>query len=339
MSNINYTDEEKITELCKNYDLGDLVRSPEIVAGGLLHMMYHVSTDQGEYAIKLLNPDIMKRTEALQNMINSEMISNALVNVIPLVAAKSFNGENILELDGYFYVIFDWLVGETIFPPNITECHCEQIGRALGKIHASKIKVDTMEANLGVREVYDWNMLLEKAKICNEDVYLILQDNFADIIRWDRNAVSGLHSALKNQVISHRDLDPKNVMWKNDEPFIIDWEAAGYVNPFQELIEVLNYWIADEAGKYDKVKFDALMHAYTESIDVNNVNWEVVQACSFDGMLGWLEYSLKRALGIEGADINEPQEGLHQTKSTIQELKKYENQIEQLKAWIDDYVK
>jgi len=25
-------------------------------------------------------------------------------------------------------------------------------------------------------------------------------------------------------------------MWSNDKPIIIDWEAAGYVNPMQELI-------------------------------------------------------------------------------------------------------
>jgi len=26
---------------------------------------------------------------------------------------------------------------------------------------------------------------------------------------------------------------------------IIDWEAAGYVNPYQEFLEVVNYWTED----------------------------------------------------------------------------------------------
>ena len=123
-------------------------------------------------------------------------------------------------------------------------------------------------------------------------------------------------------------------MWNNDELYIIDWEAAGYVNPFQELIEVLNYWISDETGKYNKAKFDALMQAYTENMDIGNVNWDAVMACSFDGMLGWLEYSIKRALGLEGSEAKDRQEGMQQTKGTILELKKYENQIEQLKEWM-----
>ena len=180
---------------------------------------------------------------------------------------------------------------------------------------------------------------MEKAKTCNSEVISVLQENIADIMRWDRDAVTGLHEASQNQVISHRDLDPKNVMWKNDAPYIIDWEAAGYVNPFQELIEVLNYWISDETGKYGKAKFDALMQAYTENNNINNVNWDVILSCSFDGMLGWLEYNLKRALGMEGSGINDQEEGIQQTQGTIYELKKYENQIEQLKVWLDEFVR
>jgi len=280
----------------------------------------------------------MKRPEALQNTVNSEIVSNGLINVVPLVAAKSFEGKYIIELDGSFYLIFDWLDGKSIFAPNIFEYHCEQIGRILGKIHAANIKVDSIEKNHDSRNEYDWNMLLEKAQQCNTECYLVLQENLADVMRWDNHVVSGLHEVSQNQVISHRDLDPKNVMWKNDEPYIIDWEAAGYVNPFQELIEVLNYWISDETGKYNKVKFDAMIQAYTESVDISNVNWDVVLACSFDGMLGWLEYSIKRAIGMEGTDAKDRQEGMQQTKGTVSELKKYENQMEQLKDWIKEYV-
>lgn len=328
---------KKIYELCENYNLGCLKEEPETVTGGLLHKMYHVSTDKGEYAIKALNPNIMKRTEALQHTINSEIVSNALADVIPLVAAKCFEGKHIIEFDGSFYVIFDWLDGKSVFVPNISEYHCEQVGRILGKIHAADIKVAGMEKSRDCRIVYDWNMLLEKARQSNTKCFSVLEENIADIIRWDEHVVSALQQLSENQVISHRDLDPKNIMWKNDKPYIIDWEAAGYVNPFQELIEVLNYWIPDETGKYNKAKFDVLIQAYTESMNICNVNWDVILDCSFDGMLGWLEYNIKRAVGMEGG-ANDLQEGMQQTEGTVLELKKYESQTEQLKDWINEYV-
>ncbi len=86
---------------------------------------------------------------------------------------------------------------------------------------------------------------------------------------------TSLKYAQQNQVISHKDLNPKNIIWKNNKPYIIDWEAAGFINPFQELIEVLNYWIPDKTGKYDKAKFNAIIQAYTENIKLHNINWDV----------------------------------------------------------------
>lgn len=109
----------------------------------------------------------MKRPEALTNMIHSELVSNALSNVIPLVAAKTFNGKNIIEMDGSFFVVFDWLDGKSIFAPDISEYHCEQIDRALGKIHTTQVKIDAMVKNHDIREEYDWNLFMEKTKPCN----------------------------------------------------------------------------------------------------------------------------------------------------------------------------
>ena len=62
-------------------------------------------------------------------------------------------------------------------------------------------------------------------------------------------------------------------------------------------------------------------------------------SCSFDGMVGWLEYNLKRTLGMEGSGINDQEERNHQTQGTIYELKKYGNQIEQHKVWLDEFVR
>ena len=330
---------DELEKICNKYNLGYLEKEPELVTGGLMHKMYHVSTTQGEYAIKQLNPDIMKRPTALHNMINSEIVASALKDSIPLIATKKFDGKNVIESDGLYYMIFDWFEGKSVFAPDISTYHCEQIGRILGKIHASDVNVVGMERNEDSRDLFDWKLLLETAKQQNEECHTMLEENLSDIEKWDNGVVDGWKETAKKQVISHCDLDPKNVMWQDDLPYIIDWESAGFVNPYQELIEVLNYWITDEEGKYNKEKFDALMQAYTESVDICGVNWEVVLSCSFDGMLGWLEYSVKRALGLEGSGEKERQEGMKQTKGTICELRKYEAQMAMLKDWIDEYVK
>lgn len=327
---------EKIQRFCKKHGLGTLEKDPVIVTGGLLHKMYRVQTENGEYAVKVLNPDIMQRPEALDNMINSERIANALENEIPLVAAKKLQGQYVIKDEEFYYMVFEWLDGRSVFAPDITAYHCEQIGKILGKIHAMNIKTDGLEKEDNTRELFAWDSFLQDAKRQKVKWYSDLEDNLERIKMWDKLVVEALQQASEYQVISHCDLDPKNVMWQGNKPYIIDWEAAGYVNPYQELVEVLNYWIVDKSGTYDREKFDALMSAYTDSMDISTADWEVILHCSFDGMLGWLEYNVKRALGIEGANSVDKKEGENQLLGTIAELKKYEERMLQLKCWLEN---
>jgi len=55
-----------IKEFCKFYKLGE-VKNIEKITGGLMHKMYKVKTDKETYAIKILNPEVMKRKDALNN--------------------------------------------------------------------------------------------------------------------------------------------------------------------------------------------------------------------------------------------------------------------------------
>lgn len=333
--------QKAIEQLCMKYNLGALKSEPKQVSGGLLHKMYHVVTDLGEYAVKILNPDIMQRLEALQNMINSEKIAGKLKERVPLVAAMSFDGQSVIESDGTYYMVFGWQKGESVFAPDITAEHCAQIGKILGRIHVADISVSGMEKSTEDRSLYEWDALLEKAKEQNSKCYTVLSENLKNLIKWDKGVLDSRQEICKEQVISHRDLDPKNVMWQSGNPYVIDWESAGYVNPYQELIEVLNYWISDENGKYDKKKFDALIQCYAVRKDIMHVNWKAVLNSGFDGMLGWLEYSLKRALGLTGGKENDSadrEEGAKQVIGTITELKRFEAQFKKLYAWMIEFM-
>lgn len=325
---------EKIEQLCSKYNLGRLLAEPDMVTGGLMHKMYHVATDGGEYAIKELNPDIMLRPDAMDNMINSELISNALRNNIPLAAAKEFQGQHVIESDGFYYMVFEWLDGRSVFATDISDYHCEQIGKLLGRIHAANICIGGMKKEPNIRNTYDWDMLLGEAEKQGAAWRVPFKESLSEIKQWDKNAVDSGKILSEYQVISHRDLDPKNVMWKDNKPYLIDWEAAGYVNPFQELAEVLNYWAVNSSGNYDKKKFSAMMNAYMESVDISSANWEIVLNGGFDGMLGWLEYNIRRALGFEGSSNDDKRAGESQTISTIKELKNYAARMKQLKNWL-----
>ncbi|HIW34166.1 MAG TPA: phosphotransferase [Candidatus Paenibacillus intestinavium] len=50
-----------------------------------------------------------------------------------------------------------------------------------------------------------------------------------DLDKWNERANNAAKLLANDCIISHSDLDPKNIMWDNNCPTIIDWEAAGFI--------------------------------------------------------------------------------------------------------------
>jgi len=325
----------EINNLMETLKLGAVINEPVQVTGGLLHKMYRVSTDKGAYAVKVLNAEIMKRPVAVQNTVNSEKIATVFRAIIPVVSALEIDGKQIHEMDGNYYMIFDWVEGESIFPPMITSENCYAIGEVLGKMHHAKLTVDGVAPEEDDATMFAWDKYGQQLpEYIAEDWANRFQEALPDIKAWNQAACDAQEVLAKTMVISHRDLDPKNVMWNGRDPLIIDWEAAGYVNPYQELLEVINYWADDGKGGLLKEHFDALLNAYTQYVKLENVDWNPVFAGSYMGMLGWLEYNIKRALGIEAATADEVQLGKEQVLGTIGALYDYQKKIQMVKSWL-----
>ena len=71
--------------------------------------------------------------------------------------------------------------------------------------------------------------------------------------------------ACFGKVYSHRDLDPKNVMWQAGEPYIIDWESAGLIDPMEELVALAFEWSGFERGEVEQHYFQSFFSAYAKA--------------------------------------------------------------------------
>lgn len=234
-------------------------------------------------------------------------------------------------------MVFQWVEGKSVFPPDISKKHCKIIGDILGKMHRLNISLDDVKAEGTGELMYEWDKYLQMAKKQEtqaNDWFLRYENAMEDILAWNRAACNAQEILNQNKVISHGDLDPKNVMWDGYTPYIIDWEAAGYVNPYQELLEVVNYWADDGKGSLNKDYFDAIIEAYGRHVSLRNAAWDNVFAGSYAGMLGWLAYNVKRALGIEASDDAEIRLGEEQVEGTINALYDYQEKVELLKDWL-----
>ena len=293
---------KNIEKLVIKTNTGTCIKEINKVSGGLSHRMYKVSTDKGIYAIKELNSGVMKRTEAFSNFIFSEKVAEIVKhNKITAIGAMKVNNDIITKIDDSYYMIFEWLDGRILNADEITEKHCEIIGEILAKIHNidfTEIE-DEKRKNIDL-EYFEWNKYCNLAEKHNKVYTNLLKENIDLLYKLNEKSIKALEYANENLIISHTDLDRKNVMWQEYNPFIIDWEASGYINPTIELIQVAWYWSGGDVENIDYNKFRILIKSYKKyyksNIDKNVYN--LVYADNYGG-LGWLNYNLKRSLCIE----------------------------------------
>lgn len=243
----------KFEKLCTDLELGEIIGNPEAVSGGLLHKMYAVETNKGKYAVKALNPQIMGRSRAMQNFIRSEQIVSIAANNIPALPAKRYNDHSIQEIDKQYYLVFEWIEGERLNHNQITYEHCEIMGTILAKLHLSDFSELGIARNgLERTMLTNWSGYLQKGRQNNSVWVNLLVETMDQLYDWNAQAIQSAKILASNQVISHRDMEPKNVMWIDGSPLIIDWESAGYTNPMQDLVETALYWSRTGNGSLDK---------------------------------------------------------------------------------------
>ena len=299
INQMNQPNHLRFEKLCRALKLGEVMHAPEEVPGGLLHKMFAVETSKGKYAIKALNPKIMERPTALNNFIRSERIANIAAQRLPAQPAKTIDSHFIHHIDNQYYLVFDWIDGYSLRSHEINRVHCEKMGALLAEIHKtdfSQIEKNDHHVN---RTVTDWNAYLNKGKEVHSVWVNSIHEHIEQLYIWSDKAKISSSMLTTEQVISHGDLEPKNVMWLHENPVIIDWESAGYTNPMHDLIETAIYWSLSDSGSMDKERFLGFISAYQERSGTVEADWGMVLDHGYLGKLDWLEYSLKRSLWIE----------------------------------------
>lgn len=311
---------EILLERCK---LGKVLESPTRVSGGLLNRMYKVKTVNGTYAIKLLNPEVMKRDNAKSNHIFAETVSNiAKDNGVSCLPAKVFDNEVLQQVKDYYFLVFDWFNGRAIQDEELTVEKCKKVAKELSKLH----KIDYTELKEKCKAYYDtnevdWNFYLEK--INNKLLKDLLTKNIDKFRELDKQAIKSLNVISKNMVISHRDLDLPNILWNKEEnPVMIDWESSGLINPSMEVIDTAWNWSGGQKY-FDKDKFQTFVKTYKEN-GGNLSDYADALKANFKAKFGWLEYNLKRVTGIECVDEEERELGEKEVARSIDEINKFD---------------
>ena len=315
-----------ISQLFETLSLGTVTAPVVPVSGGFMHRMYKVCTASHTYAVKHLNQEIMKRPGAMDNYKKAEKIEAILEGEgIPIVPGLVFDGKKMQELKGNYFFIFDWHDGSITDWNNITVEQCWKAGNIQGRIHAIKtgLAVANEPTSLELSTI-DWDGYITQAAECKE-VESLLKENLP-LLNYAQDELNKARKSLPNiTTIIDEDMDPKNVMWENDEPVVIDLECLDYGNPVSSAIQLSLQWSGITLCDFDAEKQKAFFEGYLQAYDNGFRDYKNIFGLSYT-WIEWLEYNIQRALG-SCQDKSEQELGLTEVKNTINRIK-YIHQME-----------
>lgn len=287
-------------QLCERLQLGLPIHPIERVFGGFHHLMWRLDTQRGSFAIKQLAADTDVGNALVAQHYNvTETIAEAFTHH-GIDAVHALQSENrylqVCERSGY--LVYPWSDARSRDNSQLSEQQALCIARVLATMHRADLQIAAArESENKVLSHEEITRLVSKAEqYCVHKAKLLRQEltSFFHIADAHKKAI---HIIDRHQVISHGDLDQKNVLWDGeDQPVLIDWESARRLNPTYEIVLAALDW-GGITNSFDQELFAKIICAYREAGGV--IEPRAVGA-SFDCILGdwltWLLYTIARAV-------------------------------------------
>ncbi|MBR3765095.1 MAG: phosphotransferase [Clostridia bacterium] len=327
--------------ICAQLSLGDMIAAPVSLSGGYTHRMFSVTTTQGKYAVKLLNPEIMARPDAADNYARAEAHEAAFEAAgLPILPAKVIGGRKMQCVDGQYLYVFDFYPGRVLQDSEITPAHCAAMGEVLARIHSLECASPQTDRPEGAvspgpteeAEDIDWPPLVAALLRDPEARWhgSCMHRALPMLIRVTRAMENASARLPRREALCHNDMDAKNVLWYGSDYRIIDLECIGFANPEQELLDLAVSWAGCDLN-------EAKFRAFIESYRAAGGRILSDPADLFDSRrnhLDWLAYNARRALH---SDMEERRTGREQIEETLEKLAWDQRNRSRILVWLSEY--
>lgn len=251
---------------------------------------------------------------------------------IPALHALDVDQQHLQLLDGVGYLVYPWTNATACHRNGIEERHAVIVASTLAHMHSSDINVpelrDVPAFPVTAERVIDLVQLAKQRNVRYNDILAERLDDLLRIVELHAPALALLEG---HQVISHGDLDHKNILWdESGDPLLIDWESARRLNPTYELLLEALDWGGITAN-FDARPFTTILRAY---VDAGGLIVEDMIPAASDAIQGawvsWLLYNVGRAVGLK--DTRQRAIGSSQVDLVLSALLRMEKQADRLTA-------
>ena len=321
----------QLQTICKRLHLELPSSLPTRVYGGLVHTMWKLQSEGSSFAIKQLNRNI-NFTEAVKKEFNltEEIAHQYAQKNIPAIGAIKTNDVYLIEANDDMFLAYPWIHAHAIEANSVSEEQGLKIAKILASIHLINLDApDLHEPGFQIHTTDKLLTLIDQAEESACPFAHDLQKYQTEIIAINTLYQSAVPLLEKSIVVSHGDLDPKNVLWdENDQPLLIDWEACRKLNPTYDIINVCLDWSGITTDQFNKTLFVKMIQTYITA--GGHIDKEILEAAFYGtfGWINWMIYNIERSCSAQ-----EPEQktlGIEQVTQTLRTLIKLNGMVPDL---------
>lgn len=293
--NIVQPDMRFFADICSRFDLGNVIGPPIDVPGGLSNRLYRLRTDRGEFAVKRMvasaeSPSFQGNVEAAFAVEQRAADAGiAMPSPVPVQETGQALARIAAQNGSCWVRVHRWIAGDPVRADQFGSQGRDELATILARLHrlpcADLLPDTALEATPAVR---DW----EAAFHHHGKLTPSLSQYIAELERIIR---LGYDSGVGADVVSHRDLDPKNLLRTTDGLSVIDWDAAGPTNAHWDTMIMALDWSGVRDDGISTDAFERFLAAYTNAGGMLGQ----IKTASFsgwaEGVLDWLWFNLERA--------------------------------------------
>lgn len=267
--NIDLTNSSDISKLWQPLNLGELTDVPVYIQSGSSHFVFRLQVGSQIYALKVLRVE-KAISQDYERFEQGELFSALVSHQVATVNALKINNKYVQTLGDIHYLVYPYLDHEVV--DYYTDKHYSQLGHLLGKLHTSTkedFALDLPKFNLLDVPDYDFYNYVELYPLTQEQIEKL------NLIA-NRFKSSNVYVATLETVPSHCDIwVHDNILWKNQEPTLIDWESSKFVNPEFELLKLLSDFLC-EPTVFDRAATEVFLSAYVQYRQLGDYDYEAL---------------------------------------------------------------
>lgn len=302
------------TPICRHYQLGSISAEPMKITSGSINQVWKITTTQGKYIIKLIDTTSV-RARKKQDYKNTEALAEHMKNQgFPVITALKKQNSYVMQLNEtpYLAIVYPHVAAKALCGAAgpIPAAYAARAGELLGQIHQlnlTQFSARPFGYEYEIQRV-QWQSYITSGRAEQATWFKTLEAKLPKLLEYNQQYLDAQQRLEGNQIYSHGDYLPHNLLWDEQAVYLIDWELAGLVNPETEFIlALISFSGYIDQNTYDAIAFEDFFQGYIAQQSVLGYNmkdafWGAIGKAWLNRLAYNMQQSLNTSLDIQARE-------------------------------------